>query len=216
MVEQDAMKKNWTVSVTDDWVVLSNAKLASHYKLQSLHVFTTRRSRANPNDTPTKLESAEIKEDVNSSRECCAFFGVIELLEGKYLATIDSCDLVGELLHVPVYRVAEVSFVQINKSISKDSRAKNLSYTDMIKKMVEDGAMYFTQEFSLTLNVQTLITKMSTGALKSGDPASRLQSEDRFFLNKKHCQFFQDHGLNDMITPLIYGFFAVPASSHLP
>ncbi len=52
-------------------------------------------------------------------KEVFSVYGVTDLLETKYLVTVDSCILMGYLLNCPIYRISKLSFLPFKTQISK-------------------------------------------------------------------------------------------------
>lgn len=103
-----------------------------------------------------------------------------------------------------VYSVESLHFIQIAKSASREAREKNEACISMIKNAVNGRGVYFSPRFSLTLSTQSLVNRIKT---KQDIHKFKGAFEDRFMLNFKHCEFFFENHLEDLITPLIYGFF---------
>ena len=173
--------QSYSVKVTSEAIYISNPKSDLHYKL----------SRGSA--SLVRLSLAEAAENLLDEKVCVGFYGIIDLLETKHIICIDRCVKVGTLLNSPVYRVEEISFIQLATSASRDAREKNNAYISMIKNAIERKGAYFARDFALTKNVQSLLNEVDTG--------------HRFFLNKRHCQLFYDSNMEELITPIIFGYF---------
>ncbi len=130
------------------------------------------------------------------------------LLETAYVGMVDHCTLMGYLLNSPVLRVDSLFFCALNKHISKAASVKNAEYLNMINECVKDKALYFARDFSLTRNIQGIVDGITQQKFTARDLPTTY-SDDRFFFNKTHSTYLIQNGMQALITPLIYGFFAV-------
>ena len=166
-------------------------------------------SRASDSEVPSRISAPETIDDIIDKKQCYGIFGIVDLVETKYIITIDSCTLIGNLLNSPIFRIDSVSFCRVGKNVSKSAGTRNANCISMMKQAIEDKSMYFSRDFSLTLSAQSILDKIASGVIKAGNPMSCLYSEDRFFVNKKHCQVFYENRMYEMIIPVIHGFVDV-------
>lgn len=146
------------------------------------------------------MTEPEDPDEVLDERSCVRFLGLFSLKDAKHLCCIDRTTRVGTLLNSPVHRVEAISFVQVEKVAERTARERNREVTGMIKSAVEGQGVYYCEDFSLTVNMQRLFKNIGEG---------RNENEGRFWLNEKHCKLLHEYGMEDLITPVIYGYFEV-------
>ena len=108
----------------------------------------------------------------------------------------------GYFLKSAILRIDSVFFLPLNNHISGSAAENNSKYLAMIRECVNQKALYFSKEFDITFNVQTLLQNVSKDKIAAS-------SDERYFFNKVHAQCFIEWGMADVIVPVMYGFFAV-------
>lgn len=134
---------------------------------------------------------------------------MIELLETHYIAAIDQCTAIGNLLKSPILRIDSLVFYALNKNITKEAAAKNSQFIDMIKEVVKDKALYFSNQLNLTLSIQKTLSGISKNIIRLQFDMLNQNGDERFFFNHQHCQLFSRLNMKGIITPIINGFFSV-------
>ena len=115
--------------------------------------------------------------------------------------SIDRVTQVGELFNSPIRKIEAISFIQIEKVAERKARERNKEVISMIKNAIENKGAYYADHFSLTTNMKTL--------LKNIKEKRYHESEARFCLNDKHCKLLSEYKMDDLITPVILGFYTV-------
>jgi len=159
------------------------------------------RNRETNAERPIRLSEAEDLDDVLNERTCIRFLGLFSLKDVKHLCCIDRITKVGTLLGSSVYRIEEVSFIQVEKVAERVARESNKKVIGMIKNAIEGKGVYYSEKFSLTVNMQRLFKNIQENKEQT--------NEDRFFFNGKHCKLLYEYKMEDLITPVIFGYFEV-------
>jgi len=107
----------------------------------------------------------------------------------------------GCMLKSPILRIDSLFFIALNHHISITAAENNEKYLNMVRECVSQKALYFAKQFNFTFNTSVYLANLSKDRMPAGD--------DRYYFNIMHVQQFIDWGITDILTPVIYGFFAV-------
>jgi hypothetical protein len=140
-------------------------------------------------------------DDVLDEKTCIRFLGLFLLKDVKHLCCIDRVTKVGTLFGSSVFRIDEISFTQVEKVAERVARENNKKVIGMIKSAIESRGVYYSEKFSLTVNTQRFFKNIQENKEQT--------NESRFWFNEKHCKLLYEYKMEDLITPVMLGYFEV-------
>jgi hypothetical protein len=90
---------------------------------------------------------------VGAPEENFGIFGHINMPTGPHLILIKRATLVGSLLKCQIFRVEQLLFVPINNASNPSIHSNDQPFVDMIQKLQNDRAFYFSYNMDLTKRI---------------------------------------------------------------
>ncbi|KAM7533700.1 hypothetical protein Aperf_G00000121153 [Anoplocephala perfoliata] len=153
--------------------------------------------------------------------------GTIRLLSGRFLMTIDRCELVGNLFGHQIFKVTGAScrpFAKSNNHLNATEMEAETAYLNMLTFMLNMEGMYFSNTYDLTVSQQRQ-SEFGPG-YKSMNLFER--AEKQFLWNNFHLEDWSrvltevaktggmSFSIPNYLTPVILGFVGILKASNSP
>ena len=105
-----------------------------------------------------------MKRQAKSDKKVYGIFGYIRLKTFSYLILIEEASLMGVIMQGIVYRVDKLLFIPLDPKGSLDIAPEDKKFVEMLQKIQEERAFYFSYDIDLTkiFNVPLRKLRMET------------------------------------------------------